>query len=137
MIITNLKPIGEKCKMVKVESKGSFLFSEVKSFIYGGFSSRFWMLRKQICSIEVYDPKLKDLPFYSWQCITIELGRRDVDLIIPNERDMLDFLTLLICKTNTINGIRDSADLIKLNIIDSRVFIIDKKIQLKRPLTKK
>jgi hypothetical protein len=109
----------------------------VKSFVYGGFSSRFWMLRKHICSIEVYDPKLKDLPFYSWQCITIVLSRRDVDLIIPNERDMLDFLTLLICKTNTINGIRDSADLIKLNIIDSRIFIFDKKIQLKRPFTKK
>jgi hypothetical protein len=50
-------------------SKGSFMIKDIKSFTYGGFSSRFWILRKHINSIDTKN--LTDLPFYCWECITI------------------------------------------------------------------
>jgi len=36
---------------VQVKSKGSCLISEITGFLYGGFSTRFWMLRKHINSL--------------------------------------------------------------------------------------
>ena len=65
IIITNLKPDGDNAVIEKVSSS-SFLFSEVKGFIFCGMSSRFWMLRKHINSLDMTDKKLKKLPFYNW-----------------------------------------------------------------------
>ena len=45
------------------------------------------------------------MPYYIWQCLTIELKDRDVDLIIMNDRDMIAIISLLIWKINTINGV--------------------------------
>ena len=53
---------------------------------------------------------LKDLPFYSWQCITLYLSHREVDLVIPDQRDMSYFLRFLIYKLRTVNGQRGSAE---------------------------
>lgn len=50
-------------------SKGSFKIKEIKGFVYGGNSSRFWALRKHINSMQKFE--LMDLPFYCWECITI------------------------------------------------------------------
>lgn len=44
------------------------------------------MLRKHINSMSKQE--LKDLPFHSWNCITLQLGRRDVDLVIKDENQM-------------------------------------------------
>lgn len=49
------------------------------------------------------------MPFYSWQCITLQLKHRDVDLIIRDEREMDLFLKLLINHMCTLDGRRDSA----------------------------
>jgi hypothetical protein len=77
--------------------------------------------------IDTKDEDLLDFPFYSWQCITINLGRRDVDLVLPDEQSMLDLLTLLIYHTNTIDGSRDSANSIKYQIAMNRVYTKNKK----------
>ena len=62
------------------------MFSEVKGFIFGGVSSRFWVLRKHINQLNMSDRDLvKTIPFQSWECITIQLDRRDVDIVIKNE----------------------------------------------------
>lgn len=53
------------------------------------------------------------IAFYSWQCITLQLKDREVDLVVPNEQDMNDLLELLIDALNTTNGFRDSANNIK------------------------
>lgn len=42
--------IDEEYDYIKVQSKCSTKLDEIKGFIYGGFSSRFWMLRKHINS---------------------------------------------------------------------------------------
>lgn len=66
------------------KSSSSFLISEVLGIMVGGASSRFWMLRKHINTIENDKiGKSTQNPFYSWECMTIKLKSRDVDIIIP------------------------------------------------------
>ena len=68
------------------KSNASCKIKEIKSITYGGFSSRFWLYRKHMIS---QDPRIlrnKDLtPFYAWECLTLELGNRDIDIIIRKE----------------------------------------------------
>jgi hypothetical protein len=44
------------------------------------------MMRKYINQMNKAD--LDSLPFYSWQCITLKLDNRDIDLVIKDEKDM-------------------------------------------------
>lgn len=90
-----------------VVSSASCYVSEIKDFIYGGMSSRFWMLRKHFNSLSLRE--LKSVPFYSWQCITLILEHRDVDLVITSTKDMELLLKFLIHSLYTIDGSRGSA----------------------------
>ena len=49
------------------------------------------------------------MPFYSWECLTLCLKDREVDLVIPNEPDMERLLKYLIWNTKTIDGCKNSA----------------------------
>ena len=88
-------------------SSASCYVSEIKDFIFGGFSSRFWMLRKHFNCMSIGE--LQNIPFHSWQCITLQLENRDVDLVIPDQKDMDRVLKLLIHSLNTLNCERGSA----------------------------
>ena len=66
------------------------------------------MYRKHINSY----PKASDLdhlPFYSWDCLTLQLKRRDVDLVIKNEKDMQTLILFLIYRLRTVDGSRGTA----------------------------
>ena len=68
------------------KSNTSCYLSEIKSIIYGGTSSRFWLHRKYINSMDLKNLKDKEkMPFYAWECLTLQLEHRDVDLIIRKE----------------------------------------------------
>lgn len=67
------------------KSGGSCRIDQIKGIIFGGLSSRFWIYRKHINS-QAKD--LENLLFYSWQCLTLQLPHRDVDLVIPDESKM-------------------------------------------------
>ena len=56
------------------------MLSSITGFIFGGFSSRFWALRKFFNSIG--RAKLNDIAFYSWECISLETPLRDIDIVI-------------------------------------------------------
>lgn len=69
------------------ESSTSCQISDIKGIVFGGFSSRFWIYRKHLLSLDynflMKDTKRKkfrggktELPFYAWQCITLELSDR-------------------------------------------------------------
>ena len=88
-------------------SSASCLLSEIKNFIYGGQSSRFWMLRKHINSTP--RKHIEKVPFKSWNCITLQLAHRDVDLVIKDDRMMKMFIKYLVNVMQTHNGIRGSA----------------------------
>ena len=90
----NDKQWDERMSMVRKLSKGSFKVADIKSFTYGGFSSRFWVLRKHINSLDAVH--LKDLPFYSWECITIHTHERELNLVIKDQCDMRALMEFLI-----------------------------------------
>lgn len=50
--------------------------------------------------------------FYAWQCITLQLENRDIDLVIPNDDDMDCFIEVIVEAMNTVNGSKDSAEVI-------------------------
>ena len=47
------------------------------------------------------DKQLEELPFYSWNCLTLCLDRRDIDLVIKDEVDMKKLLQFLTFKLKT------------------------------------
>lgn len=77
-------------------SSSSCNISEIDGFIYGPFTSRFWMLRKHILHLDK-SKFAKDPPFFGWDCITLHIRNKwDVHIIIRNEKVMTMFLKLLI-----------------------------------------
>jgi len=52
----------------------------------------------------------KQMPFYSWNCLTLCLKHREVDLVIPNEQDMQKVLKFLIWKLKTVDGLKNSGE---------------------------
>ena len=91
-------------------SSCTFNLEDVEGIIYGGISSRFWMLRKHLCSLNPVDHKKGDkIPFHSWECLTLMLKNRDVDLVIKNEKHMDRFLKFLVYHMNTVDGNKGSA----------------------------
>ena len=70
---------NEKYFKIK-KSAASCKIDDIVGFIYGGQSSRFWMLRKYLISIPAKEDKL--IALRSWNCITLQLKNRDVDLVI-------------------------------------------------------
>tara|TARA_B110000285_G_scaffold78402_1_gene90278 strand:+ start:1132 stop:1653 length:522 start_codon:yes stop_codon:yes gene_type:complete len=65
--------------------------------------------------------ELKQLPFHSWNCITIKSGRRDIDLVIKNEKHMVELQKFLIYSLNTLNGIRNSAGPLLQEMTESEI----------------
>lgn len=54
------------------ESQSSFDLSDVESFVYGPFTSRFWCLRKHILHLDKAQFN-EESPFYGWDCLTIQI----------------------------------------------------------------
>lgn len=71
------------------------------------------MFRKHMIQQKKFNLKDEKMAFFSWQCITLQLKDREVDLVIPNEKDMNELLELLIDALNTTNGFKNSAEEIK------------------------
>ena len=53
---------------------------------------------------------MKILPFLSWECISIDIGNRDVDLVIKSEVDMANVLKFIIQAMRTLDGRRGTAE---------------------------
>jgi len=58
------------------------------------------------------------IPFFAWQCLTIELKHRNIDLVIPNDNQMDDLLKVLVYSMNTADGNTDSADAVTKLLIN-------------------
>ena len=91
----------------EVKSSASCKIKNIQSILFGGQSSRFWMMRKHFNSMN--RTQLDNLPFYSWECITLKLHNRDIDLVIRDEKHMQMLLKYLIYKMKTVDGQRDTA----------------------------
>jgi hypothetical protein len=85
-----------------VLSNSSCFIKDITSFVFGGFSSRFWILRKHINSMPANEQK--HLPFYSWHCITIKTINRDIDLVIKDDEQMRILIKFLVYSIDTLDG---------------------------------
>ena len=81
---------------------------DIEGIVYGGTSSWFWLFRKHINSIDKVS-ELHKLPFFAWDCITLILNHREVDLVIRNESEMKILLQFLIYRMKTLDGNKNSA----------------------------
>ena len=89
-------------------SSASTYVSDIQSIIFGGMSSRFWLLRKHFNSIR--KDEMCELTLFSWECITLQLTHRDVDLVIKDEAMMKQFLKFVIANMRTLDGKKNSAN---------------------------
>ena len=58
-----------------------------------------------------------NFPFFAWECISIEFGDRNVDLVIRNELHMQILIKFLIITLNTFDSNKNSLDFLKQNKI--------------------
>lgn len=64
---------------------------------------------------------MKYAPFYCWECLTIELGNRDLDLVIRSEKHMKFVLKFLIHSIRTMDGRRGTAEKV-LSLMNQQSF---------------
>lgn len=90
-------------------STQSFKLEDILGFVVGATSSRFWMLRKHFNSYEVVANEDNELPFYAWQCFTIETKQKDIDLVIQNDTHLQLLIEFLLYELKSADGMRNSA----------------------------
>lgn len=56
--------------------------------------------------------KAESMPFFAWQCISLTLSHREVDIVIKDEKDQNNLVKYILYKMRTIDGRAGSADLI-------------------------
>ena len=72
---------------------------------------------------------LKDLPFYSWECLTILMNDdQAINLVIKDQHDMTKLLEFLIVSLKTVDGFRNTA----LHLRDEAYLQIFKRFNLMR-----
>ena len=95
------------------KSSASCDFSDINSIVFGGFASRFWIYRKHINRMDGNHKFMKNsierVPFYAWECLTLVLKNRTVDLVVKNEADMMRLLKVLVYSIDTVDGTLGSA----------------------------
>jgi len=52
---------------------------------------------------------MDNVPFYAWECVTIVIPGREIDIVIKNEACMTLFLKFLVYSMKTVDGGKDSA----------------------------
>ena len=102
--------MADKCQNYykEVKSNSSSIIQDISGFVFGGITSRFWGMRKHINSIS--GKELDKLPFYCWECVSLEGKLRNVDLIIQEQDKMDMFLKFLIYQLKTYNGVTGSSE---------------------------
>ena len=90
------------------ESSLSCYLEDIDSFVVGPTTSRFWGLRKHINLTDSNDLSKNKLPFFSWECLTLNIKNRKIYLVIKNEKMMIMLIKFLIGTLNTVDGSRGS-----------------------------
>ena len=78
------------------KSQASCKIDDIEAFTFGGFSSRFWAMRKHINCLQ--PEQLLLLPFHSWQCLSLRTKDRELNLVIHDQEQMNNLLKFLIVK---------------------------------------
>lgn len=98
-------------------SSSTCWLSDIQGIVYGGHSSRFWIYRKHMISLDASNlikdkeipnfnpkypgykngqpeglPRKTSFPFFAWQCITLQFETRNIDLVIKDDKEMSRFI---------------------------------------------
>ena len=94
----------------QVPSSASHRISDIQVITFGGMSSRFWVLRKHISYMPKAYLTAKSMPFFAWQCISLTLAHREVDIVVKDDKDQNNLVKYILYKMRTIDGRAGSAD---------------------------
>ena len=64
-------------------------------------------------SMSLLKYKNSKVPFYAWDCLTLKLKKRDINLVIRDQKNMERHLKFLIYSLNTIDGKKNSSLMIQ------------------------
>jgi hypothetical protein len=103
-----IDPEGKQIINYVPSQKKEFKIKNIKSIIIGPMQSRLWMYRKAINMVA--KDKMEKTKFKSWQCLTIQLETQlhSIDLVIPDQKDMLNLIKLLVTRLKTVDGDKNS-----------------------------
>lgn len=91
-------------------SSASFKLKDIQGIVFGPSSTRFWLFRKHMITMDIKNFKdPKDVPWYSWECLSLQLKHRDVDIVIRDQENMTKLLKFLIYSMDTIDGEKGSS----------------------------
>ena len=94
-----------------------YKLNDITGFMYGACSTRFQMFKNSINEIIAQSDDIKNIdslmPFYAWECLTIQFKRRDLDIVVKDEQQMEILLKFLIMETNSFDSNRNSLDFLK------------------------
>lgn len=65
---------------------------------------------RELMQFDKEDGSRFSFPFFAWQCLTLEMGGRNIDLVIKNDEDMTLLIRYLIQAMNTCDGKANSAN---------------------------
>ena len=68
------------------------------------------MMRKHINSLDFTAKGGHKLPFYCWECLTLQLPLGDIELVIPDENQMKIMIQFLILRLKSVDGLKNTAD---------------------------
>lgn len=89
------------------ESGASTAVEDITGIVFGGMTSRFWIYRKHFSCLSY--GQLENLPFHAWDCLTLQTKKRDIDLVLTDQKEMFTLIKYLIYQLRTIDGTRNSA----------------------------
>ena len=97
-------------------SEKKFRADELQGFIFGGFSSRFWLMQN---FINMQEKNSLTTSMFCWNMISLSLKSKKefINLIVPKEKDMdmlIQFLLELIYETNAKKRIDEQVCRLKL-----------------------
>lgn len=131
--------LNPKIEYLKAKSHTSSLLSDVTGFVFGPFSSRFWLYRQHFNSMEKREIVKQDLPFFAWQCLTLHFKNqhKQLNLVIKNEKACQLLLRFFILHLRTIDGIVGSLDLAMLSyLMDKKYILANAKIKNQKQMRK-
>ena len=83
-------------------SEKKFRADEIQGFVFGGFSSRFWLMQNFI-NMQSKDSLTTSMLCWNMISLSLKSKREFINLIVPKEKDMdmlIQFLLELIYETN-------------------------------------
>ena len=106
------KSIADLAIIYKNGNEKKFKAEDINGFIFGGFSSRFWLMQNYI-NMQPKDSLRSSMLCWNMISISFKTKREFINLIVPKENDMnmlIQYLLELIYETNAKKRIEEQVE---------------------------